>query len=302
MSDFFSNLLLRSNAPTSGAVLQPRLPSLFESLSGAEQLSAPVSAAVTNDALIPETSPSPLEPVRKQEAIPDDNPASEISRQPLEQPRAQAVFKGNTVIINPEKDLGAAQPSLAQGEALTQPGSAAPLKKQPGMFSAVIPTAANKTKHALAPALQDNERIAPQKTTFNAPVATQAGEASGLQKDERRRQQAEHLVYAESQSVQAAAQKQPARNAPQLAAQSTVSASTHKAVLRPQTVGGPVHKNGSQPELPAQNETVVQVHIGRIEVRAVAPPAAAPQPARRSIPEKPKMSLEDYLHQREKKR
>jgi hypothetical protein len=87
-----------------------------------------------------------------------------------------------------------------------------------------------------------------------------------------------------------------------LAAQSTVSASTHKAVLRPQTVGAPVHRNGSQPELPAQNETVVQVHIGRIEVRAVTPPVALPQPARRSIPEKPKMSLEDYLHQREKKR
>lgn len=300
MSDFFSNLLLRSNAPTSGAVLQPRLPSLFESPAGAGQLSAPAADVVTKDAPTREIFPSPFEPARKQEAIPDDKPASEISRQPLEQPRAQAVFKGNTVMIDPEKKSGAAQPSLAQEEALVQPGPDAPEKTQPGRFSAVIPAPANKTKHV--PALQREERIAPHKKTFNAPVATQAGETSGLQEDGHRRQQAEHLVFGESRSVQAAAQKQPAMNAPQLIAQSTVSASTHKPVLTPQTVGAPVHRNGSQPELPAQNETVVQVHIGRIEVRAVTPPAALPQPARRSIPEKPKMSLEDYLHQREKKR
>lgn len=300
MSDFFSNLLLRSNAPTSGAVLQPRLPSLFESPQGAGQISAPVSAAVTNDVLTPETSLSPLEPARKQEAIPDDKPASEISRQPLEQPRAQAVFKGNTVMIDPEKKSGAAQPSLAQEEALVHSGQAAPEKNQPGTLSSVVPTPANQTKHT--PVLQREERMAPHKMTFNAsPAVHQADETPGSQKDERRRQKAERLVY-ESQAVLVAAQKQPAMNTPQLTAQSTVSASTHKAVLRPQTVGAPVHRNGSQPELPAQNETVVQVHIGRIEVRAVTPPAALPQPARRSIPEKPKMSLEDYLHQREKKR
>lgn len=301
MSDFFSNLLLRSKAPTSGAVLQPRLPSLFESLAGAEQLSVPAPAAVTNDALTPETLPSPFEPARKGETIPDGKPASEISRQPLEQPRAQVVFKSNTVVIDPEKDLGAAQPSLAQGEALVQPGPAAPAKNQPGTFSAVVAGPTNKTKHA--PASQGDERIAPHKTTFNAaPPATQAGETSGLQKDGRSRQPAARLVYDESPSVQAAAQKQPARNAPQLVAQSTVSASTHKAVLAPQTDGTSVHKNEPQPELSAQSETVVQVHIGRIEVRAVAPPAALPQPARRSAPEAPKMSLEEYLHQREKKR
>lgn len=299
MSDFFSNLLLRSNAPTSGAVLQPRLPSLFESPAGTGQLSAPVSAAVTNDVLTPETSLSPLEPVRKQEVIPDDKPASEISRQPLEQPRAQAVFKGSTVMIDPKKNPGAAQPPLAQEETLVQSGPTAPLKNQPGTLSALIPTPANQTKHA--PVLQRDERMAPHKTTFNAPPAVQINEASGSQKAGHTRQQAERLVY-ESQAAQTAAQKQPASNIPQLAAQSTVSASTHKAVLRPQTVGAPVHRNGSQPELPAQNETVVQVHIGRIEVRAVTPPAALPQPAHRSIPEKPKMSLEDYLHQREKKR
>jgi hypothetical protein len=293
MSDFFSNLLLRSNAPTSGAVLQPRLPSLFESPAGAEQLSAPASAVVTNDTLTPETSPSPLEPARQQEAIPEDKPAREISRQPLEQPRAQAVFKGNTAVINPEKDLG-----LAQGEALAQPGPAVPAKNQPGALSAVIPLPANQ-KHA--PVLQRDERIAPHKTTFNAPTVSQTGEISGSQKEGRSRQPADRLADDESRSVQAAVQKQPGKNAPQLAAQSTVSASPHKPVLTPQTVGAPVHKNGPQPELPAQNETVVQVHIGRIEVRAVTPSAALPQPARRSAPENPKMSLEDYLHQREKK-
>jgi hypothetical protein len=33
----------------------------------------------------------------------------------------------------------------------------------------------------------------------------------------------------------------------------------------------------------------------------VNPPASLPRPADRVVPEKPKMSLEDYLRQREKK-
>lgn len=50
-----------------------------------------------------------------------------------------------------------------------------------------------------------------------------------------------------------------------------------------------------------RSETVVQVHIGRIEVRAITPPAPAIQPAQTSRSQ-PKMSLDEYLRQREEKR
>lgn len=48
----------------------------------------------------------------------------------------------------------------------------------------------------------------------------------------------------------------------------------------------------------AQPERVIQVTIGRIEVRATAPPAPAKNDARLASP--PMMSLDDYLQQREK--
>ena len=42
---------------------------------------------------------------------------------------------------------------------------------------------------------------------------------------------------------------------------------------------------------------IIRVTIGRVEVRAIHPPAPAPKPAK---PAPPKLSLEDYLQQREK--
>lgn len=52
--------------------------------------------------------------------------------------------------------------------------------------------------------------------------------------------------------------------------------------------------------LPEANELVVQIHIGRIEVRALTPPASPPvsQPASTG----PTLSLDEYLRQREGKR
>jgi hypothetical protein len=42
--------------------------------------------------------------------------------------------------------------------------------------------------------------------------------------------------------------------------------------------------------------SAVRIHIGRIEVRAVAPP---PVPARKQVPFRPKLSLDDYLRRRD---
>jgi len=78
-----------------------------------------------------------------------------------------------------------------------------------------------------------------------------------------------------------------------------------KPILTPQPVhSAPLNtaspKINAPPEATPERETVIQVRIGRIEVRAVTPPAVPqPPPTPR---EQPKMSLDDYLRQREDKR
>jgi hypothetical protein len=45
---------------------------------------------------------------------------------------------------------------------------------------------------------------------------------------------------------------------------------------------------------------VVRIHIGRIDVRAITPPP--PQPASKPAPAQPRLTLDDYLRQREGRR
>ena len=66
-------------------------------------------------------------------------------------------------------------------------------------------------------------------------------------------------------------------------------------VLAPLPVPVALRAPGSLPEPPAQGQPSVHIHIGRIEVRAVTPPpAATPRPASKP----PRLTLDDYLHQR----
>jgi hypothetical protein len=54
---------------------------------------------------------------------------------------------------------------------------------------------------------------------------------------------------------------------------------------------------GALPELATERGPVVRIHIGRIEVRAVTPPQQAP--ASRPAARPPRLTLDDYLHQRD---
>jgi hypothetical protein len=294
MSDFLSNLLLRSNAPTSGAVLQPRLPSLFESPHGAEQLSVPVADVVTRDALAAEIPASyPVEQTAKQDETLPGKPAIE-SIQPAEHRQTIPTIESNTVMTWAEKGLNATQ---EESPVRMDPRSSRTvlLEKQAEPVFDASPASIRKK-----PPLQDGSPFDPQETTLGARPAVEAGEGPPSQEDGDKPQR-EPRLFNEKQAVRAVAQRHPAGNIPQPPVHPTVSASANKPVFTPLTVEPPVHKNGVQPEIPARNETVVQVRIGRIEVRAVNPPASLPRPADRVVPEKPKMSLEDYLRQREKK-
>jgi hypothetical protein len=69
--------------------------------------------------------------------------------------------------------------------------------------------------------------------------------------------------------------------------------------VRPLTQVRPVPAQSVTPNIPAREANTqtqpptIEVTIGRIEVRAVTPPAPPPQPRQRQSP--PKMSLDDYL-------
>lgn len=81
---------------------------------------------------------------------------------------------------------------------------------------------------------------------------------------------------------------------------SELSAPVLKPVPASQPVSTVSRPAAAQPQPGQERESVVQIHIGRIEVRAVTPPPA-PRAAQPAAPQ-PKLSLDDYLRQREEKR
>jgi hypothetical protein len=77
-----------------------------------------------------------------------------------------------------------------------------------------------------------------------------------------------------------------------------VSATSATRRVSPERMAGPKSKSGQGP-LPSDNDSpsadAIHVTIGRVEVRAIYPPA---QPAPSRPPPTPKMSLDDYLRSR----
>jgi len=269
MADFFSNLLLRSNAPTSGAILQPRLPSLFESPHGVDELPTPPADKAHGDVSTPGPFPAPID--RAGQAALPGKPATE--RTPSTKRRAASVFESNTVMAAPPLT---GNPSV---------------QASPEFGRTILPEGQQETIFSARPAVE----------TDNAPILQGSGQDSqpGTQLTN------ENPAVRESMESRQAARALTARNILQPPTESTIYSSAHKPVLTPQpNPAAPASRQiGAQPEQQAaQNERVVQVHIGRIEVRAVHPAPAPSQPVRNSPAAKTKMSLEDYLRQREEKR
>lgn len=267
MTDFFSNLLLRSNAPTSGVILQPRLPSLFESPHGMDDLPTPPADQVRGDASAPNPFTVPVEQAG-QAALPS-KPAME--GKPPSKRQAGFAFESKTLMAAPEGD-----PGTTIALRTTENPS---VQARPEPRRTILPDGRQETDNA--PVLQGNgQSLQPGSRLTNGETAVRDGTES--------RQAGDAFS---------------ARNILQPPAESTISSSARKPVLTPHSSPAmPVSRqSGAQPEQAAQNETVVQVHIGRIEVRAVPPPAPS-QPVRNSPAVKTKLSLEDYLRQREEKR
>ncbi len=249
MADFFSNLILRSSPASKGAgsILQPRLPSLFEStLGGTDELPTPQTDLALN-----------LPP-----SVPDAFSAQPEARQPAEAARpAAATVTGASPA--PKANPAAQVPSQPQAEPVRT--IRAPLAAAGNVFS---PTPAFETE--VAPVRSTPQ---PEPGPINAPQA-----------------QGQRLSPLQAQPKSTDGLRPSLEQVPS------------KAILQPMPLAKPA-PSAAQPQSAPQEhgETVVQVHIGRIEVRAVMPPTLPIQPAQTSRSQ-PKMSLDEYLRQREEKR
>ncbi len=74
------------------------------------------------------------------------------------------------------------------------------------------------------------------------------------------------------------------------------SKSESKPVLAPLPISTTTRVKDSTLEPTAAPESVVHIHIGRIDVRAVTP---SQNPVARIVPQKPRLTLDDYLRQRD---
>ena len=74
------------------------------------------------------------------------------------------------------------------------------------------------------------------------------------------------------------------------------SKSESKPTLAPLLIPTTARVQDSTLEQTAARETEVHIHIGRIDVRAVTP---SQNPVTRVVPQKPRLSLDDYLRQRD---
>ena len=255
MADFFSNLLLRSNTPTSGTILQPRLPSLFESHHGVDELPAPQADQTHRDVSMPDPIPAHIEQAGLAAPLPGRRTDG---KKPSPERQSRAAFEHNSVMASPERD--------------------------PGMEIA-SPTMENLSVQGLPePERTISARNQHQETVFGVESAVETETAPLLQENGKSLQRGTRLVN--ELTVRSAAENHPVRRA--LSARNNIQLPISR-------------QSAAQTEQVAQNESVVQVHIGRIEVRAITPLAPS-QPVRNSPAVKAGLSLEDYLRQREEKR
>jgi hypothetical protein len=271
MSDIFTNLVLRNGGMPSPAILQPRLPSLFESTNRVEGLSEPMSAQAETGSFtastestyqhinLSSTEQSPFTPnldsIKEPSLIP-----TPFDRPPFEH-------------LKERQSLDPKRPSIDPLSSLEQQGST---RSRLFQTSTVI-------THDEGGLVDMNRRRA--ETVMNGEDQT-VGRKSSKDVQQTTGKSAERVVYPRVDSVT------PLHNDAQRS--ETRSPMVKRSLEKPSNVILPREK-----EMEIESP-VVQIHIGRIEVRAVMPPPT--QPVTKAAPAQPRMTLDDYLRQREGRR
>jgi|GEM_PF-2912492 len=285
MADYLTNLLKRSGPPpgpsSPASILQPRLPALFEPAGQADEPAAPPADL---------SAPSRAAPAQTVTPQPGQTPHQHPDWMSQEPPEIGTVL--HLPLRAPAKaDTDPLPLAARDGERELAPEIASPVGSRPAEeFS--------RPRRTTETALQEHA-AKPQSATL--------GEAPADNGDAARTIRAETALRYGGPAPADPPQEGPGAQPVPGHASAARTIRPEASPVRQETVLAPAR---SVPALPRQvtgqaaqepeAENIVQIHIGRIDVRAVPPPSTPP-PAQPSASQ-PKMSLDEYLRKREAKR
>ena len=256
MSDFLTNLIQRALAPTSD--LRPRLASRFEPQAGGELGSQVEIEQASEAGPLPngETSSSPAEQ-------PPQSPSSVPVREPLEArrtpvPRANAAQDTG---LRPKVEPSSAPEPTRWGERTREP---LPARSEPARESA-RPTGVRGDTYAAAPKASVREPTREPARMASRPEAAAQGEDKAAPPLQTR------AVSSAVKPLEVHPRKAPSP--------------------RPRSVPAAQQKHAEAHSSAPSTPPDIHVTIGRVEVRAVVPPA----PANTAAKPAPMLSLDEYL-------
>lgn len=288
MKDFLSQLVARSTAPA--LAVRPRLPSRFEAASEAAGITAFPSDSTQSAPSEPTASPA-----RTSRTPPLNGNRQQAPPTPAE-PEASIASPSPQTTPPPLKSLA---PSRSAVSAAVPPAAPAVHSSKQEAPSSPSPSAAHKP--SIANARQNSAATPPPKTPLFQPSFD-----SGLQSP---KSPAPDLVSEEASPTAAVSAAKPRPVFPTTLASETpaVAASGLRSKSQISNLKSQIPRPAARPAIatrptPATPQTapaapappVVQITIGRIELRAIVTPAsprAVPPPA-------PKLGLDEYLRQR----
>lgn len=284
MADFFTNLRLRSTGDRSAiAILQPRLPSLFEPLHGADQLPTPPPDPVVREVFTPTAESSATDILQTELPI----SPSTIMVEPRLPPKLN---ENNQSVASQEEVL----PSTQEIGQITSPQIQ--VVKPVSLFEEPQQTVLPGDAH---------------ESSVNREHLTQENHSFPLNKDDKpprakslflRVQMAEEIPLPTKMIKNSLETRmRPLKEDPfvEETVRPNKEAFPVKIRLKPAAVPQPIltasHPAGLQQfEKPQEEQRIVEIHIGRIEVRATPAPVnqhSKPRPA--TI-----MTLDEYLQRR----
>jgi hypothetical protein len=262
MSNLFTNLFLRNGAISSPAILQPRLPSLFESSNQADGISETISPPAVTGSFS-----------ASREAADNRNGFDPTENAPFPK-NIDSAEEPSTISTSLNRSRG---DHPREGQNLNSV-----FDKQENALSKLT-RASNENPIDDQTVLDINRRRAEtvsSREEHTLELQPQIDDQGSSEKSIRR------VVHPRVEPLKPA--QLEARKSENKPAGIMSKLGTPSNILHPGDTA-----LGAEPP-------VVRIHIGRIEVRAILPPAA--QPTVKAAPAQPRMTLDEYLRQREGRR
>jgi hypothetical protein len=265
MTELFSNLALRNEGSPSPAILQPRVPSLFEASNNSGGLAEFQTKQEKSDSYPVSPEPMPGRSVLQPEERSLGEPKAESSQASRIVSNIQSVEKPTLgMVMNPVKTSSDKSADRGGQDLASSPRRVRPIDSKDGqslseMETLRVETIMSREERASGRSLpMKNDQLARERTS-------------------------DRILYPNVKSVSHRPEEPPDADPQDQMIKSGRNLPNN--LIHPR-------EQASESEPP-----VVQIHIGRIEVRAVTAPPA--QSAVKTAPAQPRMTLDDYLRQRE---